>query len=365
MNKSDVKFLKCVDCDSDLAPIKCTLFGERITYGLLRCTKCKRAYPILNSVGVFFRKPDFFLFVTDYEIKEINKNGLSESFDGLAKNNSAKTKQVLVAENWAYQHSEIYRFEEHIEEYSRHGEMFRKFIPICFEEIRSSIVCTACVGRGKEVLHVLKFGPEKVFVSEIGVEIYDLLDIFGEDVNKMVIMRCNETYSPIKDGIIDIYICDHAMQHIENRDLAFFNMVKRVRKGGVLSFCVYSYENNFLMIHVVEPMKKLLHRLSLKTIKALSYIPAAMFYCVSKWIYSPLDKSGVKGGKLPLYEDLLYCSGNRFPFLLMVCFDLLHAPISHHFKKDEIIENARKANLEIQKLVHTHGTTWSFVGRKR
>ena len=73
MKKSDVEFLKCVDCASDLRPSKCTLAGEQITYGVLQCTKCERAYPILNSVGLFFRKSDLSSYLTDKEINEINE----------------------------------------------------------------------------------------------------------------------------------------------------------------------------------------------------------------------------------------------------------------------------------------------------
>ena len=57
-------------------------------------------------------------------------------------------------------------------------------------------------------------------------------------------------------------------------------------------------------------------------------------------------------------------SPNPFKFIWSACFDLMHAPISYHFREDEMTALAESNGVTIEKLVLTHGTTWSLVGRK-
>ena len=42
---------------------------------------------------------------------------------------------------------------------------------------------------------------------------------------------------------------------------AFMNLVESTKLDGTIAVCVYSYENNFVMTTLIEPLKKIIHLL--------------------------------------------------------------------------------------------------------
>ncbi|MGN7611819.1 hypothetical protein ACQZV8_07010 [Magnetococcales bacterium HHB-1] len=69
--------------------------------------------------------------------------------------------------------------------------------------------------------------------------------------------------------------------------------------------------------------------------------------------------------RLPLFDHMMFWAPNNLSFVWAACFDLMHAPISYHFSKDEMLSLARDNQLEVQALELTHGTTWSLTGKSR
>jgi hypothetical protein len=69
--------------------------------------------------------------------------------------------------------------------------------------------------------------------------------------------------------------------------------------------------------------------------------------------------------KLPLYEHMLLWSQNRFKMTWMSIFDLFHAPISYHFRRDEVVRLAEENKLSISELRHTNSVLWSLVATKQ
>jgi hypothetical protein len=67
---------------------------------------------------------------------------------------------------------------------------------------------------------------------------------------------------------------------------------------------------------------------------------------------------------LPLKEHMMFWSVNCFKDVWLSCFDLIHAPISFHFRKEDMEGLVVMNQLELVKLVNTHGTTWSLVTKK-
>ena len=68
--------------------------------------------------------------------------------------------------------------------------------------------------------------------------------------------------------------------------------------------------------------------------------------------------------KIPLFDHMMFWAKGNFALIRTSCFDLIHAPVSYHFKQNEVLKLAQLANLHIDKLINTHGTTWSMTARK-
>ena len=186
MNTGDPEILRCVDCSADLS-LKAgrnRIEGGEILDGILECQGCFRTYPVLNGVGILFRKQEAGHFLNDWERARIDELGFSEVLDGLDTPSGEKiSDMVKVAENWEYQHNEVLHWEEVAGEGQFHGkEKFWTFIPIDPKQVSGAIVFVGCVGRGKEVSHVL---------AEIGAEVHGIPEIFHSQRRLTHLPRCD------------------------------------------------------------------------------------------------------------------------------------------------------------------------------
>ena len=112
-------------------------------------------------------------------------------------------------------------------------------------------------------------------------------------------------------------------------------------------------------------MKKVLHLLPLKAQERLSLVPAAMVHALIRLVYVPANKALPRlAEKLPLNSHMMLWSKFDFKTVWTACFDLIHAPISYHFRKGEIEALCRQNGLTIDRLVNTHGTTWSLAATR-
>jgi SAM-dependent methyltransferase len=367
MQVDDVHMLQCVDCEGNVKLEKSTVENEIVINGILKCTSCSRSYPVIDEVGVFFRKGEFKDYVTNWEIERINSLGFSEVLADIdVASNIAEKEQIAVSENWEYQHEKVYRWEQDIGKDTFHGKrLFWTFIPVDPDSLKNKVVFVACVGRGKEAYHALQEGPKKVIANEIGAEIHSITGILGKKRKDLILLRHDISYPPVKKGRADITICDHALQHVYDHKLAFSSLAAVLKKDGIISICVYSYENNFLMTHIVEPSKSFLRYFPLWFIRCLAFLPAFIIYLAIHLIYVPASKISQKLTKLlPLREHMIFWSTSPLKFIWSACFDLMHAPISYHFKKENLTDLAQTNGIKILKLINTHGTTWSLVGMK-
>ena len=155
MKPDHARLLHCVDCHGSLMLAREVIVDGVLRSGLLQCQHCARAYPVVNHVLICFRREDLGNYLTESERQEICRLNLDAALEGLEHAPTGDGgRQRQVAENWEFQHREVFRFEEFLEDENYHGlTMFRRFIPIEFDALEGKRVCCACVGRGKEAHH--------------------------------------------------------------------------------------------------------------------------------------------------------------------------------------------------------------------
>ncbi len=364
----DIGLLRCVDCAFDLKIIKNSDDSKIIINGLLECTNCLRQYPVLDSVVICFRKNVFADYISKEEIEKINKYEFQSCLKEKVILDEGHYKQLATKNNWEYQWLHVKPFDiKDLEKDDLFGKKyFWKFIPIDSVQVKNKVVFVGCAGRGRETYHLSKEQPKKIIVIEIGTEIYTIQNIIDNPNNTLLMIRCDLSYHPIKDGTCDVSICDHALQHVLDHKLAFQKLVSVTKPKGLVSICVYSWENNQIMNYIIEPAKKIIHLLPVKYIRAVSLIPAVMVYLLIHFLYMPLYKLSTNfAKKLPLFEHMKFWSTNSFNTVWTSCFDLIHAPISYHFREMELIDLAKNNNLKINKLLNVHSTTWSIVAENQ
>jgi uncharacterized protein YbaR (Trm112 family) len=367
MKQTDLELLRCIQCDGDLTVIRGDKPNGLIDQGVLGCVVCGVQYPVIDGVGVFFRPSVLCHYLSDHEVRRLGEMDAAHLAGDKRKIlDFDERRQLAVSENWQYQWSEVIPFD--VDDLTRHPEdmfgenVFWRFIPLSREDVEDKTIFVACGGRGREVFHISRRHPSRIIVNEIGTEIYAINELMPQWKDRLLLLRSDLCYTPLKPEVADVSVCDHALQHVPNHKLGFAGLVNATRKAGLVCICVYSHENNFAMTHVVEPLKSLMHRLPLEGQRMLAYLPGLLVYLVIHGLYMPVRKvSEIAFKRLPLHEHMLFWSHNSLKTICWQCFDLIHAPVSYHFRKQEIEDLASNNRLSVRLLENTHGALWSLV----
>lgn len=367
MKTSHLSLMCCPACNADLNLFteSGTVIEDSIYQGILECSSCLSRYPIIHGVGVFFKKEQYTHYLNANE-KQICKS-IGFEFESDKALDKEDKKLLSVTRNWSYQWNEVFNYSE--SDLSSQGffgaDKFRNFIRILPESYKDKTVAIWCGGKGREAYHISGCQPSLLIVNEIGDEIYGIPELLPVG-QELLLIRCDILHNPFKAGIADVSVCDHALQHIADHKAAFQKIVDVLKPGGTIGICVYSHENNFLMTHVVEPMKSLIHLFPLFFQRVISLLPALIIYFAIHSFYLPLQRvlSPDSCRKIPYFEHMIFWSQDSLNFIWMACFDLIHAPISYHFRKHEIEAMAQSNRVQQDVLENTHTTTWSLVGHR-
>lgn len=287
-------------------------------------------------------------------------------FSGSVHKNAAETRS---ANNWAVQFGEKFRVTKH-QLLARDGfwgqESFFKYSGLEPTQIAGLDILVVCGGSGREAWHCLTAGAKSVCILDLGDHLYSLSTLLADFEGRFTLVKGDATTLPFADCQFDICLCDHALQHIPNHKKAFSELNRCCKPGGMVSICVYSYENNFLMTKLVEPSKFILHKLPLKALWILSVLPALLVY-----VYHQTQRISVRVFQTKsfkekmLFFDLFSCwHEHGFSKFWEACFDLIHAPVSYHFRKSEVESLAISNDLEISSLEMTNQSMWTLVCRR-
>jgi hypothetical protein len=365
---SDLSLLQCVDCFGSLKIIHVQENQNIILNALVECTDCKRNYPILNGVGIFFKKHVYGSYLTKEEEAQIKKLKYQKALEGITGvTNSNDVNQLNGTQFYQQIFEEFVQYTN--EDFGKSDyqgkEMFQKFIPMDFNSFNDKEIFIGCGGGGREVFHILNHNPKKIIVVEINSIIHTYPKLFPSSGDKLISLRSDLCFHPVKKNIVDISICDHALQHVAQNKLGFKQLVDVTKKGGNIAICVYSYENNFIMTHIVENLKVILKKIPNSLFWKLSFFTALFNYFLINAFYIPLNKFFPSFSKfIPLSKHMLFWAKFSLKMIRVAHFDLLIAPISYHFKKDEMEDFVKENSLGKLKLINTHSTTWSLVCKK-
>ncbi|MDP3791592.1 MAG: methyltransferase domain-containing protein [Candidatus Omnitrophota bacterium] len=370
MKLSHISMLECMECGGALKLADNRIShasGDFIENGVLQCERCGESYPVIDGIGIFFKNSLLPHFLNDHEkIICDSINFIFKKTVGSLLDESLLTQKA--SNGLGYQRGVGVKWDKsEFEKDDFNGpSSFREFIRIEPEEYRGRKVVIWCGGTGREAYHVSKNSPGLVIVTEAGDEIYRVKELIDKNID-LLLVRCDILCNPLRSGIADISICDHALQHVIDKRGAFFALANVLVQGGTVAVCVYSYENNFIMTHVVEPLKGIIRQIPLGGRKFISIFPAIFIFLLIKLFYLPVNFLFPERicKKLPLFDHMMLWSKSNFKLIKSSCFSLIkYAPVSYHFSRDEVRKLAEQAGLSIDKLENTYGTTWSMTAKR-
>jgi SAM-dependent methyltransferase len=165
------------------------------------------------------------------------------------------------------------------------------------------------------------------------------------------------------DGF-DIVYSIGVLHHLKEPFAGFESVVRNTKPGGKFHCWVYANEGNKVIIHLVDPIRKIASKLPWWVTKYMIALPLVIpFYFYAKII----SKSKIFAS-MPLHQYSCWISNREFGFFRHVAFDQLVTPQTAYLSKatiekwlsesDEIAENSTY-------VIFRNGNSWKFGGMKK
>ena len=155
----------------------------------------------------------------------------------------------------------------------------------------------------------------------------------------------------------DVVNCVGVIHHTRNPKKTFENLTKHTKKDGIVILWVYSREGNFLMSHLVEPLRKLfLERASHNTLLNLSLLLNLFLYPIVNSIYR------LPFNFLPYYEYFQNYRKMNFKRNSLNIYDKLNAPEQYFLSKKELLEWFENKFYNVQYSSYK-GVSWRISGQ--
>jgi SAM-dependent methyltransferase len=320
MRQRALVYLACPDCSAELNLDATKTEADHIMEGGLRCSACKRSFPIRNGVPRFAE-----------QIGEIEQK-TAEAFG--------------------------YEWTNYAELADRYRKQFLDWVrPLTPDFFQGKAVLEGGCGKGRHTSVVAGFGARDV----VALDLSDAVDAAFANTRQLPnahIVQADLTRPPVKP------VFDHAfsigvLHHLPDPEKGFRALVSRLVVGGAISAWVYGREGNGWIVHIVTPVRehvtsKLPHRL-LDALSALATVP---LFLATKLLYGPLQGRG-----LPYGPYLAYIAPFPYREQRSIVFDHLVAPVAYYITRAEFAAWFTRANLTDVTIEHHNANSWRGFGR--
>jgi SAM-dependent methyltransferase len=244
------------------------------------------------------------------------------------------------------------------------------FAPLDPSDFAGKSVLELGFGNGSLLYHMGAEGPARL----CGVELGDTLERAHKNLRHlpegMVQLRRGDL-TRVDLGRFDLVYCIGVLHHLEEPERGFAAVLRHTKPGGHFHCWVYGREGNGLVVHVVDPIRRVVCRLPWWLTKYGVALPlAAPYFAYAK----ALDRLSKLDGalrrtieSLPLGAYSLWIAQRGFPFFHHVAFDQLVTPRTHYLTRATIDRWLRDPDIDPSSvyIVQRNGNSWKFGGRRR
>ena len=304
--------------------------AEEVFEGELVCHGCARRYPILRGIPRLL--PDH----------------LSDDIQHTAR-----------AFGWQWRHF--------VEMHDEYEAQFLDWVhPLGPESFRDKVVLDAGCGIGRHCYFAAAYGARDVVAMDLSDAVETARDVLADHDNVHVVQGdiLNPPFPRDPSPAFDVAYSIGVLHHLPDPEAGFASLVRVVREGGTMFAWVYGYENNGVVRHVVDPLRRhVTTRLPPSLMRAISFPLAVAFHAVVKGIYRPLRRTAALR-ILPLGDYLVSLSGFNFRQNYNIVFDQLVAPTAYYLRGTEFEAWFRRARLEEIELSWRNRNSWRGLGRR-
>jgi SAM-dependent methyltransferase len=297
-----LQFLACPLCHASLDIQTRRRDDEEILEAHLECSACHRGYPVHGGVPRLL-PPEV----------------------------SPEKRETASAFGWEWTN--------YVEMHREYEEQFLDWIyPLQPQFFANKLVLDAGCGIGRHAYYAARYGAREVIGMDLSAAVDTSFRNFGRLPNAHVVQ--GDIYHPpllrtADGGGFDFTYSIGVLHHLPNPKAGFESLLRFVRPGGTIFAWVYGHENNGVVHHFIDPLRRsITSRLPHAAVNALAAPLAVLLQATVKGLYRPLKGTRLFG-HLPSHEYLYSLSRFSFRQNQSIVFDHLVAPTAYYLRKPE------------------------------
>jgi ubiquinone/menaquinone biosynthesis C-methylase UbiE len=235
--------------------------------------------------------------------------------------------------------------------------------PITENDVQEKTVLELGCGNGSLLCHIAKWRPQSIEGVDLGESVLSCTKNMYETGFQSFKVTQADLVDFESDGF-DVVYSIGVLHHLKEPFAGFRSVVKNTKSGGKFHCWVYAKEGNGVIIHLVDPIRKIASKLPWWLTKYMVATPLAIPF----YLYAKAISKSKHFKKLPLYEYSRWISSREFGFFRHVAFDQLVTPQTTYISK-ETIETWLSGSDEIAEnstyVILRNGNSWKFGGIKK
>ncbi len=215
--------------------------------------------------------------------------------------------------------------------------------------------------RGKSVVDAgCGMGRNSYFAFKYGAG-----SVLSFDYDKRTVQAARRTLSRFKGSKVeyrniyglpysdkfDIAMCIGVIHHLKDPDLAVSNLIKSLKKGGILLLWVYG-DDRKVFIKTINLFRKITSRLPPRLLWRFTYFFSIPFYFSIK-AFKPKD------------TYLSHLSASSLRHVHGIIFDQLLPFISRYYNRGEAFKLIDRPQLEDKRIFHVNRNSWTLLATKK
>jgi SAM-dependent methyltransferase len=235
--------------------------------------------------------------------------------------------------------------------------------PVTRCEIAGKNVLELGCGNGSLMIHMTEWNPSYLE----GVDLGDSVLSAQKNLDLITFKNWKVTKSDLiayKSEGFDFVYCIGVLHHLKDPAKGFESVIRNTKRGGRFHCWVYAREGNGLIVHFVDPLRKIASRLPWWFTKNCVATPLAVPFYVYAKLVAALPKT--LSHKLPLRDYMLWISKRTFPFFRHVAFDQLVTPQTTYLCKTTLqqwLSNHPEIDPASTYIRMRNGNSWKFGGK--
>ena len=245
------------------------------------------------------------------------------------------------------------------------AEQFEEWLePLDPRELAGKTVLELGFGNGSLLAHVARYSPRRLAGIELGDTIEQTMRNLAH-VPKEVLDLHRGDLTQADLGEFDFVYCIGVLHHLQDPERGFAAVVRSTKRGGRFHCWVYARDGNAVIIHLVDPVRRIASRLPWWITKYAIALPLVIPYFFFAKAAALLPRSWIE--RLPLGRYTLWIARERFGFFHHVAFDQLVARQTAYIPRRTIEGWLEAAHVEPRSayIIFRNGNSWIFGGKRR